>query len=384
MVDKEAVSKFASMIEYIRRFAYNLARPRGNYSRLYVLDRGVFASNMSSFEATREVFLQALAAIRGVMYENITADTNEDSLNSYSSYFNIKRDEWNNSDELIIKILSRLEDDYKEIETNCAEKKLTRSIHDFSSKLFSLKSYDYEFEEDAIDLDFFEDGMTMLKTETFAMPLNLRNVVYINTQFLGQSFSPNEDSELSEMLSTCRCEISDKAKALVKCMQDIISGDVTLSQRKNEPLGSSAQQRFMLVRNDETSFDVRGAATGEISFSYLLQLVKNGWIDDGTLLIIDEPESHLHPQWIVEYARVLVLLQKKLGTKVLISSHNPDMISAIQSIAEAYNVLDKTIFYLAEKTDDGTYTFSNQGDSIEQIFDTFNRAIDRINGFSQN
>jgi predicted ATPase len=159
---------------------------------------------------------------------------------------------------------------------------------------------------------------------------------------------------------------------------------VTLSQRKNEPLGSSAQQRFMLVRNDETSFDVRGAATGEISFSYLLQLVKNGWIDDGTLLIIDEPESHLHPQWIVEYARVLVLLQKKLGTKVLISSHNPDMISAIQSIAEAYNVLDKTIFYLAEKTDDGTYTFSNQGDSIEQIFDTFNRAIDRINGFSQN
>jgi AAA15 family ATPase/GTPase len=385
MVNREAVGKFSSMMEFIRRFAYNLARPRGYYSRLYLLDRGVRVSNMSSFEATKEVFSQAIAVISDMMYENITADTHEDSLNRYSGYFNIKRDEWTNSEELIVKILSKLEEDYKEIEKECAEKKLARSIQDFSSKLFSLKSYDYEFEENAIKLDFLEDGESLLKPDTFVMPLNLRNVVYINTQYLGQSFSPNEDSELSELLINCRGEISDKAKALVRSVQDIISGDVTLSQKDSESTAMSAQQQhFMLVRRNGTRFDVRGAATGEISFSYILQLIKNGWIDDGTLLIIDEPESHLHPQWIVEYARILVLLQKKLGTKVLISSHNPDMISAVQSIAEAYDVLDKTIFYLTENSGDGTYTFKEQNDSIEQIFDTFNRAIDRINDFSDN
>ena len=35
-------------------------------------------------------------------------------------------------------------------------------------------------------------------------------------------------------------------------------------------------------------------------------------------MIIDEPEAHLHPQWIVEYARLIVLLHKKLVLNFLL------------------------------------------------------------------
>jgi hypothetical protein len=304
----------------------------------------------------------------------------------YRGYVNIKSDEWSDSKELIVKILTRLDEDYKEIEASCIEKKLTRSIEDFYSKLTSLKSYgyDYDIAGETINLKFGEDGESMLKPNTFSIPLNLRNVVYINTQYLGRSFSPNYNSELSEMLSNVRCEISDNAKRLVQQLQNLINGDVSLTKKEADLFNiSNSSKRFRIVRKNGLTFDLLGAATGEISFSYILQLVKNGWIDDGTMFIIDEPESHLHPQWIVDYARILILIHKHLGTKILISSHNPDMISAIQSIAEYYEVLDDTKFYLAERNEAGTFSFVDQEVSIENIFDTFNVAIDRINNFTR-
>jgi predicted ATPase len=100
------------------------------------------------------------------------------------------------------------------------------------------------------------------------------------------------------------------------------------------------------------------------------------------MLIVDEPEVHLHPRWIVEYARVLVLIQKYLHTTILIASHNPDMISAIKYISEKESISDSLAFYIAEEIDSdgfGKYKFKNLGTDIEEIFSSFNIALDRIN-----
>ena len=73
-------------------------------------------------------------------------------------------------------------------------------------------------------------------------------------------------------------------------------------------------------------------------------------MSDKTLLIMDEPESHLHPQWIIEYARLIVLLNKQIGVKFFIASHNPDMVSAIKYISEREKSNANLNFYLAQKT----------------------------------
>ena len=57
---------------------------------------------------------------------------------------------------------------------------------------------------------------------------------------------------------------------------------------------------FSFTRADGKTFDLNEVATGIKAFSIIQLLLKNGHIDNRTLLIIDEPESHLHPQWIVE------------------------------------------------------------------------------------
>ncbi len=87
-------------------------------------------------------------------------------------------------------------------------------------------------------------------------------------------------------------------------------------------------------------------------------------------LLIDEPEAHLHPQWIVEFARLLVLLHKQVGLKIIVASHNPDMVSAIQSIARKEGVLQNTCFYQAERASEDSmqYVYKNLGSDISEIF----------------
>ena len=96
-------------------------------------------------------------------------------------------------------------------------------------------------------------------------------------------------------------------------------------------------------------------------------------------MIIDEPEAHLHPQWIVEFARLLVLLNKEIGLKIMVASHDPDMVSAIRYVSEAEGTLDNTNFYIAEQNGNSqTYTYKDLGNDIEPIFVSFNKSYELI------
>lgn len=167
---------------------------------------------------------------------------------------------------------------------------------------------------------------------------------------------------------------SPKKKTMEAYIRSIIGGNINVQK------GRFNDDELHYVREaDGLNIDIKDTATGLKSFAYILRLLENGYLDDKTLLIIDEPEAHLHPQWVVEFARVLVRLHAILGVKVLINSHNPDMVAAIQSIAAKEKVLDNTTFYLAEKQKNTTqYNFRNLGHEIDEIFTSFNIAISRI------
>ena len=141
------------------------------------------------------------------------------------------------------------------------------------------------------------------------------------------------------------------------------------------------QPEFLYTREDGLlNIPLSKVATGMKLFAYLMRLLQNGYLDDKTILMIDEPEAHLHPQWIVEFARLLVFLQSKLGVKILIASHNPDMVAAIQAISRRQNILEHVHYYLteADENEPYKYNFKELGSSIEQIFESFNIALSRI------
>lgn len=221
----------------------------------------------------------------------------------------------------------------------------------------------------------YDDLIVSLSRSQLSIPYNIQNAIYIDTPMMlsvqdSQHVYWNDLNELLRKKSLTTNRVSKLISS------EIIQGDAVLD---DTPFPSD---EFKFKRTDGRLFNLLDVATGIKAFSILQILLKNGSLTDKTLLIIDEPESHLHPQWIIEYARIIVMLNKEIGVKFFIASHNPDMVSAIRYISEKENTLDKVNFYLAEKSDlpfQYNYTFLDK--EIDPIFESFNIAIERINKY---
>jgi len=209
---------------------------------------------------------------------------------------------------------------------------------------------------------------------------SIQRVAYIDTpMIIGIDFYAERAhwEEINELISNKKTfKSNSELDSIFK--NEILKGDVSYDENE------ISSQTFIYKRDDGKEFDLLECATGLKSFSLLQLLFKNGFLNNQTLLIIDEPEVHLHPQWIVEYARLIVLLNKHLGVKFLIASHNPDMISAIKYISKKENSSKDLNFYLATKYKNTyTYNYKNLGIEIEDIFSSFNIALERIDLYGQ-
>jgi predicted ATPase len=103
-------------------------------------------------------------------------------------------------------------------------------------------------------------------------------------------------------------------------------------------------------------------ATGIKYFGIFQVLSQNNYLNENTVLVLDEPEVHLHPKWQLEMAKIIVELVKN-GVKIVVNSHSPYMIEALKRYSEVEEIEDKTNFYLAE---DGYIEYQ---ESLEDIFE---------------
>lgn len=255
-----------------------------------------------------------------------------------------------------------------------------RPIDIFAKELSSLFSQRI----DTIDFDLYESGryVTNWQDQTLGVCNDIYNCIYIDTPMaIGHTtFDDSYWDGLTDLLKKKRIDVLGDSSER-DLIASILSGDAVLNGQTYYD-DSSIDDMFVYRRNDGSTFELTECATGIKAFSIIQMLLQNGYIDKNALLIVDEPEVHLHPQWIVEYARLIVLLNKILGVKVFIASHNPDMVSAIRYISEKEGILDQVGFYLAEQNEN-TYTYSYKylETDIEPIFASFNIALDRINQY---
>lgn len=208
--------------------------------------------------------------------------------------------------------------------------------------------------------------------------LGIDQVIYIDTPM------PFELSDIKNniFLKRLNDRMTVPSKALVPAQKKllqrislILSGQIALRKNLFE------DDKLYYERKDgKLSLPLDKLATGMKTFAYLFQLLKNGCLNDKTVLMVDEPEVHLHPQWVVQYAHIVVLLHKMLGVKIVLASHNPDFVAAIHAISKKEKVADKTNFYLSKKIDGSSYEYEFEplGNNIDPIFESFNLALTRI------
>ena len=211
------------------------------------------------------------------------------------------------------------------------------------------------------------------KVTNVPLPHYIKKVVYIDTPMvIGMETSPGQPSYWKELNDLLKQPPRRGYKRTINnfIKEGVLKGDASFDS-------DMFSGGFKYKRFDGKEFDLLECATGIKSFSLLQMLLKNLYLDENTLLIIDEPEAHLHPQWIVEYARLIILLHKKLGVKFFIASHSTDMVSAIRYISEKDKCLSSVSFYVAEEDTNkkNSYIFKSLGCNIEPIFESFNKSF---------
>lgn len=119
--------------------------------------------------------------------------------------------------------------------------------------------------------------------------------------------------------------------------------------------------------NLETPIKLSNLSTGIKSFLILRILLENGLLKEKDVLILDEPEIHLHPEWELIYAEVIVLLQKEFDLTILITTHSSNFLEAIDLFSKKHKVADSCRYYLS-KTEGEWNRFLDVSDDIGKIY----------------
>jgi predicted ATP-dependent endonuclease of OLD family len=224
----------------------------------------------------------------------------------------------------------------------------------------------------SVEVSEYGDPFIGPQTKTVALPHYIQRVLYLDTPMM-LGIEPLDGPENWDELNSClRQSSSYDYDGIVKdtIQKDILHGEAVYDEE-------SIENVINFKREDGKIFDLLDCATGVKSFSILQLLLKNGFLRKDTLLIVDEPEVHLHPQWIVEYARLILLLHKEIGVKFFIASHSTDMVGALKEIAPIVGVTDLN-FYVAEDAGNMLYDYKYLGDDVEPIFASFNKSYEKL------
>ena len=122
--------------------------------------------------------------------------------------------------------------------------------------------------------------------------------------------------------------------------------------------------------------DIRNLSTGMKSVGILERCLNSQLIKEESILILDEPEIHLHPEWQLKYAEFIVSLQNTLNLTVLITTHSPQFLRAIECFTDKYETMDNLNVYSITENSIENVSYSEYG--ISEIYDKLSKPYDTL------
>lgn len=176
-------------------------------------------------------------------------------------------------------------------------------------------------------------------------------------------FWPNSESNVFDEII-----VKDKLNNIYNKLSSVCSGDIVRNKRT-----AMGYQR----KGSDKVLNVRNLSTGLKTFVILKILLTSGVIEPNGAIILDEPEIHLHPEWQLLFAEIIVLIQKEFGVHVLLNTHSPYFLRAIQVYSAKHGSADTCKYYLSEVNDDRA-TITDVTENIEKIYAKLSRPLQRL------
>ncbi|MBD5524270.1 MAG: ATP-binding protein [Lachnospiraceae bacterium] len=162
--------------------------------------------------------------------------------------------------------------------------------------------------------------------------------------------------------------VKKKLEKIFDIMSGVCSGSVT-----EDESGNFIYQTDRLQGN----LEMINLSTGMKSFAILRRLLENGNIDEKGVVILDEPEIHLHPEWQLRFAEIIVLIQKEFDVNILLNTHSPYFLNAIEVYSEKYGIDQKCKYYLVDEKE-GSTAVTDVTDKTEIIYAKLARPLQEL------
>ncbi|WP_339040076.1 AAA family ATPase [Spiroplasma endosymbiont of Andrena trimmerana] len=108
------------------------------------------------------------------------------------------------------------------------------------------------------------------------------------------------------------------------------------------------------------------------------EMVKSDFFKEGNLVIINEPEAYIHPEWQYLFTKLLLNIAKIINFKLIISTHSPYILETITSLAsrDFKNLNFKYNFINKDKNFDSCIIEENSLDHINEALSYPYRELD--------
>ena len=185
-----------------------------------------------------------------------------------------------------------------------------------------------------------------------AQDFNMRSYDHKSHLLAFLSKKGNENSAINSII------VKSKLASVYEKLSKLVEGDLVFDTNGGYGQGITKSKKIL---------DVRNVSAGLKAFMIIKALLQNGSIEEKGTLILDEPEIHLHPAWQLLFAELIVLLQKEFNLHILLTTHSPYFLQAIEIYSEKHNVASKCRYYLAENHND-LAVIRDVSDQTEQIY----------------
>ncbi|MDE6501030.1 MAG: AAA family ATPase [Ruminococcus sp.] len=354
-----------------------------------------YFNSMSDFESKiREQRLRAIKTcfIKYTLSTRYIFDFEGQIEQFLSSYVNPSLDDINNFFEQYrnLKNKKTLSEDIYSILNMPNEDLLSEYIFRYFIDVFNgqIRNENVNSKQQSFIKTIFKNGTNTINFLISKCKLNqevpiLHCAYYINNPFIADYLNVNSrwlksvlselDRNIIDTINSAQMEQSiDKMRDIFDAVANKDKLDEIRKLLHRAYTGRTIRKNGLYFYNDgKSNIEFRNLSTGLKSFALIERLLESGKLKSKDVLILDEPEIHLHPEWQLVYAEIIVLLQKEFDLTVLITTHSPYFLEAVDVYSKKYNREDILNYYLAENK-------PNEYSSIEEVTGKLNLIYEKM------
>ena len=253
------------------------------------------------------------------------------------------------------------------------KKRINLSDDEIMKKITQI-NFNKEFNSQINNLNFLEEGNIDLKIKNKNINLIIsndkiqikdffslyENVMLLDNPRIIDNLSENIILSANKIFSIIENLHNSKFISMLRNDKSSTATDNILNEEKlfkiEEKLNKIVDGKFLkkdfgvyFYRNKSgKEINIKNLSTGFKVFSIIKLLIQNNQLRENGTIILDEPEIHLHPEWQLKFSELIVLLQKEFGMHILLTTHSPYFLNAIEVFSERHKIDDKCKYYVAE------------------------------------